>query len=88
MGLYGTSCIGKTLLCKGMCYELDGEFDGKVCHLQLGNQSERFLLNEALTTLTNTNMPEIVQEIGEEEVLVLFTCNGIFNKLDFTPFNS
>ena len=88
MGLYGMNFTGKTLLCKGMCYEMDDEFEGRVCYLQLDNQSEQLLLNKVLTTLTNTNVPEIVQKIGKEEVRVLFTYNDIFDDLDFKPFNS
>ena len=88
MGLYGMSSIGKSLLCKGMCHELDGEFDGKVCHLQLGNRSEELLLVEVLTTLTNINMQRISPKNWKEKVLVLFNYNDMLDKLDFTPFNS
>lgn len=82
MGLYGMSHNWrKTLLCKDMCHELDGEFDGRVCHLQLDNQSEHLLLRGVLTTLTNPstnpNIPEIVQDIGKEEVRV-FSPTMIF----------
>ena len=86
MGLYGMTRIGKTLLCKGMCHELDGEFDGKVCYLRLDNQNERYLFNEVLTTLTT--MPMMPREIGKKEGPVLFTHNDILDDLDFKPFDS
>ena len=88
MGLYGMSRIGNTLLYKGMCHELDGEYDGKVGHLQLGNWSEHLLLEEVLTTLTNINMPKVFPKIGKEKVLVLLSYNDMLDKLDFKPFNS
>lgn len=88
MGLYGMSGIGKSLLCKAMRHELDGECDGKVCHLELGKRSEHSLLKEVLATLTNINMQRISPKIGKEKVLVLFCYNDMLDKLDFTPFNS
>lgn len=80
MGLYGMGGIGKTMICKIICNELDGAFDGKVCHVELGNQSKHELLRKVLTTLTNTSM-EVAQEMRKEEVLVLFTYNDILDEL-------
>ena len=88
MGLYGMNSIGKSLLCKGMCHELDGEFDGKVCHLRLGNRSLHSLLEEVLATLTNINMLRISPKIRKEKVLVLFSYSDMLDKLEFKPFNS
>ena len=86
MGLYGTADFGKTLLCEGMCHELDGELDGKVCYLRLDNQSDHLSLIKVLTTLTT--IPMSSQEIGMEEVPGLFTHNDIIDDLDFKPFDS
>lgn len=80
MGVYGGSYTGKTLLCKGMCYELDDEFEGRVCYLQWNNELEQLYVV--------TNMPKTVQKIEKKEVRVLFTCNDIFDDLYFKPFNS
>lgn len=72
MGLYGqdnNEGLGKAQICKIMCYEMDSEFEGKACHVELGKQSEHELLKKVLTALTNTSMLEVVQEMGKEEVL-------------------
>ena len=70
IGLYGLGGMGKTEICKMMCNEMDGEFDGKVCHVELGNQNEHELVHEMLTTLTNTSA-EVVQEVGKGKVFVI-----------------
>ena len=71
IGLYGLGGMGKTQICKLMCNELDGEFDGKVCHVELGKQSKHELIKKILTTLTNTSV-EVVQEVGEDKVFILY----------------
>ena len=63
--------MGKTQICKIMCNEMDGEFDGKVCHVELGKQSKHELVRKVLTTLTNTTA-EVVQEVGKDKVFVLY----------------
>jgi Ni2+-binding GTPase involved in maturation of urease and hydrogenase len=70
IGLYGLGGMGKTEICKMMCNEMDGEFDGKVCHVELGSQSEHELVKNLLTTLTNTSA-EVVQEVGKGKVFVI-----------------
>ena len=70
IGLYGMGGMGKTEICKMMCNEMDGEFDGKVCHVELGSQSEHELVTEVLTTLTNTSA-EVVQKVEKGKVIVL-----------------
>jgi Holliday junction resolvasome RuvABC ATP-dependent DNA helicase subunit len=64
IGLYGVGGMGKTQICKIMCNEMDGEFDGKVCHVEL--------VKKVLTTLTNTSA-EVVQEVGQDKVFVLYS---------------
>ena len=64
--------MGKTQICKIMCNEMDGEFDGKVCHVELGKQRKHELVKKVLTTLTNTSA-EVVQEVGEDKVFVLYS---------------
>ena len=70
IGLYGMGGMGKTEICKMMCNEMDGEFDGKVYHVELGSQSEHELVTEVLTTLTNTSA-EVVQKVEKGKVIVL-----------------
>ena len=70
IGLYGMGGMGKTQICKMMCNEMDGEFDGKVCHVELGKQSKHKLVKKVLTTLTNISA-EVVQEVGKDKVLFL-----------------
>ena len=70
IGLYGLGGMGKTQICKLMCNEMDGEFDGKVCHVELGKQSKHDVVNKILTTLTNTSV-EVVQEVGKDKVFIL-----------------
>ena len=72
IGLYGVGGMGKTQICKMMCNEMNGEFDGKVCHVELGNESEHELVKEVLTTLTNTSVEE-VQEVRKDKVFNLYT---------------
>ncbi len=71
IGLYGLGGMGKTQICKLMCNEMDGEFDGKVCHVELGKQSKHELIKKVLTTLTNTSA-EVVQEVGKDKVFILY----------------
>jgi hypothetical protein len=61
--------MGKTQICKIMCNEMDGEFDGKVCHVELEKQSKHELVKKVLTTLKNTSA-EVVQEVGQDKVFV------------------
>ncbi len=70
IGLYGVGGMGKTEICKMMCNEMDGEFDGKVCHVELGKQSKHKLVKKVLTTLTNTSV-EVVDEVGKDKVFNL-----------------
>jgi hypothetical protein len=72
IGLYGVGGMGKTQICKIMCNEMDGEFDGKVCHVELGKQSKHELAKKVLTTLTNT-IAEVVQEVGQDKVFVFYS---------------
>jgi Holliday junction resolvasome RuvABC ATP-dependent DNA helicase subunit len=72
IGLYGVGGMGKTQICKIMCNEMDGEFDGKVCHVELGKQSKHELVKKVLSTLTNTSA-EVVQEVGQDKVFVLYS---------------
>ena len=67
IGLHGVGGIGKTEITKMMCNEMDGEFDGKVCHVEMGYESEHELVKKVLTTLTNTS-EEVVQEVGKDKV--------------------
>ena len=83
MGLYGMNRAAKSLLCRGMCHELDGEFDGNACYLRLDNQSENWLKDEVFRAMLWS-----YREIGKEEVPVLFTHNDILDNLDFKPFDS
>ncbi len=70
IGLYGMGGMGKTQICKMMCNEMDGDFVGKVCHVELGEQSKHTLVKRVLTTLTNTR-EEIVQGVEEDKVFNL-----------------
>jgi hypothetical protein len=72
IGLYGVGGMGKTQICKIMCNEMDGEFDGKVCHVELGKQSKHKLVKKVLTKLTNTSA-EVVQEVAQDKVFVFFS---------------
>jgi hypothetical protein len=80
IGLYGLGGMGKTQICKIMCNELDGEFDGRVCHVELGNQSKHDLVKKVLTTLTNTSS-EVVQEVGEDKVFVFIVIISFMNPM-------
>jgi Holliday junction resolvasome RuvABC ATP-dependent DNA helicase subunit len=80
IGLYGLGGMGKTQICKIMCNELDGEFDGRVCHVELGNQSKHDLVKKVLTTLTNTSV-EVVQEVGEDKVFVFIVIISFMNPM-------
>jgi D-aminopeptidase len=51
---------------------MDGEFDGKVCHVELGKQSKHELVKKVLTTLTNTSA-EVAHEVGQDKVFVLYS---------------
>ena len=70
IGLHGMGGMGKTEICKIMCNELDGEFNGKVCHVELRQESEVKLVKKVLTTLTNTSV-ELVEEVGKDKVFNL-----------------
>ena len=70
IGLHGMGGMGKTQICKMMCNEMDGDFDGKVCHVELGKQSKHKLVKKVVTTLTNTR-EEIVQGVEEDKVFNL-----------------
>jgi hypothetical protein len=39
LGLYGTSGVGKTTLCKALCDYFSGEFFGRVCYVDVGETS-------------------------------------------------
>ena len=69
IGLYGLGGIGKTQICKIMCNEMDEEFDGKVCHVELEKQSKHELVKKVLTTLTITSA-KVVQVVGEDKIFV------------------
>ena len=86
IGLYGVGGMGKTQICKIMCNEMDGEFDGKVCHVELGKQSKHELVKKVLTTLTNTSA-EVVQEVGEDKVFVLHSHEH-FHESNVKPLSS
>ena len=71
IGLYGMGGMGKTQICKMMCNEMDGKFDGKVCHVELKHelpQRKHELVKKVLTTLTDTKV-EVVQGVEEDKVL-------------------
>ena len=73
IGLYGVGGMGKTEICKMMCNEMDGEFDGKVCYVELRNsegnsKGQHLLVKELLTTLTNTSV-EVIEEVAEYKVI-------------------
>ena len=69
IGLCGLGGMGKTQICKIMCNEMDEEFDGKVCHVELGKQSKHELVKKVLTTLTITSA-KVVQVVGQDKVFV------------------
>jgi ABC-type glutathione transport system ATPase component len=39
LGLYGTSGLGKSTLCKALCDYFSGKILGRVCHVELGETS-------------------------------------------------
>ena len=78
IGLYGMGGMGKTEICKMMCYEMDGEFDGKVCHVELIKQSKHKLLKKVLTTLTNSS-EEVVKEMEEDKVCNIYTHGHFYD---------
>jgi hypothetical protein len=39
LGLYGSSGVGKTTLCKALCDYFSGEFFGRVCYVDVGELS-------------------------------------------------
>ena len=80
IGLYGLGGMGKTQICKIMCNELDGEFDGRVCHVELEKQSKHELVKKVLTTLTNTSA-EVVQEVGEDKVVFFIIIISFMNPM-------
>ena len=70
IGLHGRGGMGKTQVCKMMCNDMEGEFDGKVCHVELEHklpQRKHELVKKVLTTLTNTKV-EVVQGVENDKV--------------------
>lgn len=68
MGLYGVGGIGKTTCCKSLCKDLYMEFEGRVCHLEFGNDSsEKERLLEALKQLTDSNN-EVINDSKIDQV--------------------
>lgn len=67
VGLYGMSGIGKTSICKVLCNEFFAEFHGRVCHAELQRTSEEQLLQEVLTSLTNTST-ELLYKLDADKV--------------------
>jgi len=58
VGLYGVGGIGKTTICKAMCNDLSKEFHDKVCHVELGSQSEK-VFKEVLGKLMDKSLEHL-----------------------------
>jgi GTPase SAR1 family protein len=73
VGVYGVGGIGKTTSCKVLCNDYFEEFEGKVCHIELGNGSKLLILQEVLKRLTETD-ERLVKNFSEDEVhlIILF----------------
>jgi GTPase SAR1 family protein len=73
LGVYGVGGIGKTTACKVLCNDYFEEFEGKVCHIELGNGSKLLILQEVLKRLTETD-ERLVKNFSEDEVhlIILF----------------
>jgi len=48
LGLYGMGGLGKTTMCKALCNHFQKEFNGRVCHVELGSESPLTLPKKVL----------------------------------------
>jgi GTPase SAR1 family protein len=55
IGLYGVGGIGKTTLCKSLCNEYRGKFNGKVWHAELGKNNAEEIQKDVLCHLVGTS---------------------------------
>lgn len=51
LGLYGMGGLGKTTMCKALCNHFQKEFNGRVCHVELGCESPLTLQKKVLKNL-------------------------------------
>ena len=68
MGVYGVGGIGKTTLCKSLCKDFFGEFDGKVCHVELKEGGNKLKLRQKVLRSLANMREKILQGLNEDEV--------------------
>ena len=68
VGLYGIGGIGKTTACKSLCKDLSMKFDGRVCHVEFGNDTtEKDRVQEVLKQLCDTSN-EVLKNLSVDKV--------------------
>ena len=78
LGFYGTGGMGKTTICKALCNHFLSEFQGRVCHLELGSEKPLVLLKRALKALTGLRKDVVDQVHSELQVCIIpFDCNHL-----------
>ena len=71
LGFYGTGGMGKTTICKALCNHFLSEFQGRVCHLELGSEEPLVLLKRSLTALTGLRKDVVDQVHSESQVCII-----------------
>ena len=71
LGLYGTSGAGKSTVAKGMCDYFAEEFEGRVCHVELGALTKRIKRQKLmLKTLCGVG-EEVLKRLSDDRQVVL-----------------
>ena len=69
LGLYGMGGLGKTTMCKALCNHFQKEFNGRVCHVELGCESPLTLQKKVLKNLLRVRDDLLERVTNASEVL-------------------